>query len=132
MQDVERSIPPDFLLKQELSQLRHEYSDEIPDRIVHGPCEGKDTKARRNWFLAVAGNLELLAIHGLVPEEIEPLIEQFVSYYTSRDFARLTEPQDIERANSIIDIVLGEPSQATSSCNPLNRRLSQTSLQSAR
>lgn len=101
--------PPDFLLKEDLKKFRDNFSDEVPAEIIHGPREvGTDTKARRNWFQMVATTLELLVKVGNIDEEIQILIEQFVDYYTSSEFNRLTQPSDIQKANNVINTVLGE------------------------
>lgn len=87
--------------------LRDKFSDEIPDKVLHGRG---DFKVRRNWWQGVVSNLERGLGNGVVPEELRPEVESFLDDYTSEEFHKqpLTTKADIERANGLLDRILGK------------------------
>jgi len=94
-----------------LRELRDECSDEIPDKIIRGSHPDRSKfKVRKNWFHGVVGYLGMALEQGLISgSTAQTEAENFIDYYTSDEFGtRLTTAEDIERANSIINLVLGE------------------------
>lgn len=87
--------------------LRDEYSDEIPEQVLHGFVTDQDRKkfkVRRNWWHGVVGGLDILQSRGLVPSGLEQEVSDFVEHYSSKDFHNqpLTTADDIARANEIL------------------------------
>ena len=87
-------------------RLRDEFSDEIPDKVLSG---SGDFKVRRNWWNGLVGNLDRGLKKGHIPEEHRAEAEAFIEHYGSDDFHRqpLTTEADIERANGLLDRILG-------------------------
>lgn len=95
-----------------LRKLKDEWSDEIPKKIIHGPSSDlKKFKVRRNWWQGVVGSLAMALERGQIPNpEVQEEVKEFLEHYTSEKFHKqpLTTAEDIEKANSIINLVLGE------------------------
>lgn len=93
-----------------LRTLRDNWSDEIPDNIIHGPISGTDKKqfkVRRNWWQGVVGSLGRLQLKGLISPEMNDEVTEFIAYYTSDQFT-LTTPDDIQRANALITRIISD------------------------
>lgn len=86
--------------------FRDDFSDEIPDKVLHG-CG--DFKVRRNWWHGLIGDLGRGLKKGHIPEELKPEVESFIRDYTSDEFhyQPLTTEADIKRANGLLDRILG-------------------------
>ncbi len=86
--------------------LRDEFLDRIPDEVLHSYG---DFKVRRNWWNCLTAFLELGLSNGVIPEELRPEVESFLDGYTSEAFHAqpLTTEVDIERANNLLDRILG-------------------------
>lgn len=89
-----------------LKRLRNEFSDDIPDTVLHG--DGS-FKVRRNWWQGVIGDLETALSKGLVPNDLKQETEGFLEHYTSDEFHAqpLTTSEDIGKVNSLLDRILG-------------------------
>lgn len=89
-----------------LRWLRGEFSDKIPYEVLHGRG---DFKVRKNWWQGVVGYLERGLRKGDIPQEFREEAEAFLEHYTSEDFHNqpLTTQEDIVRANSLLDRILG-------------------------
>jgi hypothetical protein len=94
-----------------LKMLRHDFSDEIPDRILHSTNKDNKYKVRRNWFQGVVADTENALSKGKIKtSEGKLAAEQLLERFTSEEFKQreLTEKRDIEEANKLIDIILQE------------------------
>lgn len=96
-----------------LRVLRDDYSDEIPELVLHGPVSAVDRKAfkvRRNWWNGVVGGLDRLQSKGLVPPGLDEEVQNYVSHYSSDEFHNqpLTTADDIQRANDLITRIVGD------------------------
>lgn len=89
-----------------LAWLRDEFSDEVPDEIIHGA--GK-FKVRRAWWQCLAGNLDNGLREGVIPEELRADTRAFLRH-TTTEFRQqtLTKPDDIQRANNLLDRIIGD------------------------
>lgn len=87
--------------------LRDEFSDEIPDKVLHGRG---NFKVRRNWWNGLVGDLEHGLGNGVVSEELKPEVDRFIEDYISEEFHNqpLTTKADIKRANDLLDRILGK------------------------
>lgn len=103
-----RKLPP----KDRLRHLRDDWSDEIPDEIIHSTSPNKAFKVRVGWFQGVTATLEA-ALEQIDDPALEAEVTRFVNYYTSDVFKaqELTKASDIFAANRIINRVLGEEVQ---------------------
>ncbi|MBI2268333.1 MAG: hypothetical protein HYU80_02670 [Candidatus Blackburnbacteria bacterium] len=107
-QETERISPIEYL-----RILRDDYSNEIPEQVLHGPVTNSDRKkfkVRRNWWNGVVGGLGRLRLKGLVPTGLEQEVQDFVDHYSSEEFHSqpLTTAEDIARANEIITKIVGD------------------------
>jgi len=87
-------------------RLRDEWSDEIPEEIVHG----RSFKARKVFFANVALSLQLACEKGeIANSDVVEEVSRFIDDYAGSDefHDRLTTDNDIARANDILDEILG-------------------------
>ncbi|KKR71146.1 MAG: hypothetical protein UU12_C0007G0017 [Candidatus Woesebacteria bacterium GW2011_GWA2_40_7b] len=98
------------LFTESLVELRDNWSEEIPDRMVHstdGPW-----KVRTGWFLSLAANLEVFRDEGFVPNDSLEIVQQYLDWWTKDYKERKSEPdvintrEDIKRGNNVINKVL--------------------------
>lgn len=97
--------------KKRLRKLRDDYSEEIPEKILSGISPDRKFKVRRNWWQGVVGSLlNTLKWNLITDPEIRAEVEEFTNHYKSEEFhdQPLTTARDIQRANEIINLVLGE------------------------
>ena len=88
-----------------LRRLHDDFSDEIPDRVLHGRGA---FKVRRNWWQGVVGDLDRLRSQGQIPQELQEEVDGFLDHYTSEEFHEqpLTTPEDISRVNGLISRII--------------------------
>lgn len=92
-----------------LRQGRFEYSDEIPDRIIHSTDPEHKFKVRKGWFHAVIWDFYALRKLGTLSPELEARTTDFESKFGTKDFTgRPTTAEDISEANALIDDILAE------------------------
>lgn len=94
-----------------LKRLRDEYSDDIPQEIVHSYSPNSKIKARKAWFCSVSGLFESLRYLGLIKNpttstKLERGIERFNSE-TFKNRAR-TRKIYITYGNLLINLALRE------------------------
>ena len=97
-----------------LRQLRDDYSDEIPEEIIH---EGK-FKVRGRWFASIIADLEIGLREGVIGAQHVGVIQSFFDKYlvethdSQNTFGteRITRDQ-IEEGNHLLDVVLGRKSK---------------------
>jgi len=96
----------------ELKWRLNEWSDEVPDKIMHGPAEDLPNegrfKVRKNWWHGLMGDLHCALEDGVIPKTMELEVREFMNRYgVERDFTRrLTTKEDIEEANALIRKIL--------------------------
>ena len=91
--------------------MRHDFSDEIPDKILHSTDKDNKYKVRRNWFAGVTADVEYAISEGEIrTSEGKLAAEQLLERFQSEEFKQreLTEKRDIEEVNKLIDIILQE------------------------
>lgn len=114
------SVTGDISPIEYLRALRDNYSDEIPEQVLHGPTSAVDRKAFkvcRNWWIGLVGGLGRLQLEGLAPPCLDEEVKSFVVYYSSDEFKRLTTAEDIRRANDLITRIVGDDQQPRLSQN---------------
>lgn len=89
-----------------LRRLHTDYSDEIPDQVLHGRG---NFKVRRNWWQGVVGDLDRLRSQGQIPPELHEEVDEFLDHYTSEEFhdQPLTTAEDIGCVNSLLSRIVG-------------------------
>lgn len=89
-----------------LRRLHDDFSDEIPDKVLHGRG---DFKVRRNWWQGVVGDLDLLRSHGQIPPELQVEVDGFLEHYTSDEFhdQPLTTSVDLGVVNNLLSRIIG-------------------------
>jgi len=112
-----RETLPEFTLPEHLRFLRDEFSDEIPVDVIHSNHPQNRFKVRRNWWAGLLADLEVgLAEGAFTDPDVQEKIRAFTDFYFHRPnfFDKpLTTPEDIAKANRIINVALGEePPQA--------------------
>lgn len=88
-----------------LRSLLDDWSDEVPDEVIRGYDENKNFKVRKNWFMAVVGQLELAAIDFLDNNKDLALdIKSFSIECTSKEFheSKKTPLEYVHRANDLL------------------------------
>lgn len=91
-----------------LRRLRDDWSDEVPEEILHGG-KGADSpkfKVRRNWWAAVFNYLNILILQGSLKVEEEREVKSFLIEYGEKIRNNLTTREDIEIANNLITKVV--------------------------
>lgn len=94
-----------------LKRLRTDWSDQIPKEIVHSDAPDNQYKVRRNWFTGVVADVANLLDEGEITDLArQTAAKQLIASFTSEEFINrdLTTIEDIQTANSLIDIILGE------------------------
>jgi len=92
-------------------ELRDEYSDEIPPNLVNSVTNPK-SKVRTGFFNNVANAIELALNFNLIKDpKAREAAEAYKNYVYSGEFhtrqGRLTTQTDIDRANNLLDLLLG-------------------------
>ncbi len=96
---------------EKLRDLRDNWSDTIPNKIVHGP-NGPQVKARKAWFQAIYAWIEIGLKKGFIDNEIINAYEDFHNYIGDSWLCeRLTEKQDIKQGNKVLSAVISRVEQ---------------------
>ncbi len=100
-----------------IRQLKDQWKDEIPSEVIYGGQEDKRKqmyKCRKNWWAMLVVELEYGTLPLLDIEKDSDLIQKikiFFDDYCGTEFqgstGRLTTEQDIQRANSLIEEIIG-------------------------
>lgn len=69
------------LIKQ-INSLLSDYSNKIPDTIIHGDAENINFKVRTNWFTGVVNTLE--NSEELLPENLKLELYDFIESFKNR------------------------------------------------
>src|SRR6185436_2482793 len=91
-----------------LKELHDDYTDEIPQEIMHGGDnvdDFKKYKVRGNWFTAVKHNLENAALKKFFPEDFVKEFTSFFNAYQNRMSSGKdvrTTKEEIDTANNIL------------------------------
>ena len=96
-----------------LRGLRYDWSDEIPEEIIHSdaPPDKRYSKARTSWFTSVTADVYYALEEGEIKTpQGKAVAEQLITRFTSEEWANqdLTTAEDIQEANRLIDIILTE------------------------
>lgn len=92
-----------------LKGLRFDWSDEIPERVIHSDDTDNLYKVRRNWFTGVAADVYNLLNEGFLTDSAKrAAAEQLLARFASEEFSKraLTTAEDIQKTNELIDIIL--------------------------
>jgi len=103
------SMRSEFSPLTHLAFLRDQYSDEIPQIIIHSTAKNNRFKVRKAWFAGVVGDLEIALTDGLITDPDTVLqANNFIDKYSSKDFnhQERTTADDIAAANAIIGLIL--------------------------
>ncbi|GEM_PF-1729108 len=92
-------------LNENIRMLRDAYSNEIPENIVHSTDENNKFKVRGAWWAALGGNLRVSLREGTITD---PLVRSNIENFLDTPKSEMTTKEDIDRANKIINIVLGD------------------------
>ena len=90
-------------------QLRDDYDGEVPDVVVHsGPF-----KVRRAFWQSLVFDLEDGLQNGTISKELANEARDLMGHITSEEFRSrpLTAPEDIQRADNLLDRILGRHSR---------------------
>jgi len=94
-----------------LKSLRDDFSDDIPDEILHSNDEDNKYKVRGSWFQGVIADTEgLLSYASKDAPELEE-IKEIMNYFTDSEEFRgkmssRTERSDIDKGNRLIELAL--------------------------
>lgn len=95
-------------------RLRDEYSNEVPEEIIHSTSDNNKFKIRRGWFASLVGEFDMFAEDYLQNSEDEDAkllvvdIEKFIVDYTSREFQNLEriDVSNVEEADLLLSRVI--------------------------
>ena len=98
---------------EQLAHLRDDFSDEVPKETIHSNSRDNRFKVRRGWFAGVAATISTALDEGLVgsPETVREANE-FVDWvfdgdFKTRDPRSPTSAEEVQKANTILDRILG-------------------------
>jgi len=90
-----------------LKYLRDEFSDEIPNEILHSPMGQPKYKVRKNWFQGVVADATNIVSSGYASEDSKRQLKEFHEYYEVSEMrSRLTTREDIDKANSLLSSLI--------------------------
>ena len=96
----------------DLKHLRDDYSEDIPDEILHSPMESPPPKykVRKAWFTVLVAMLDNLFRDNLIINvELNQKIQRYKKSVVNFEFTnRLTTRNDIDEANSLINEIIAE------------------------
>src|SRR3989344_4464653 len=103
-----------------LDSIRYDWSDKIPEDVLHSihepGTESPKYKVRVAWFQIIITQVGLYKDRGLLSEDTRQLYDSFLDYIKTEGFKgqnRLTNRQDIEKGNLLLDRVLTDLNQLT-------------------
>jgi hypothetical protein len=86
-----------------LRLLRDDFSDEIPDKLLHSPMGQPKYKVRKSWFQGVIADARNIVLDNYAHENTKEQFQEFWDYYeTSGMSSRLTTRKDIDKANQLL------------------------------
>ena len=105
-----RSVKRDTL--SQLTHLRDDFSDEIPTEMVTSISPDNRKMVRKAWFAGVIAALDNALTDNLIPNEYREEVKKFIESENERfekesTTVKRTTEQDLNRAKSILDKVLG-------------------------
>jgi hypothetical protein len=90
-----------------LTKFRDEYSNKIPERILHG---GGKFKVRINWWQGVCGNLSLAISSELINDEkLLDEMNKFLAKYSQDNWnngTKRTTKEEIDEADELLNVVI--------------------------
>lgn len=90
-----------------LQELRYNFSDEIPDIILHSNMGQPKYKVRNGWFQAIIADGEIAILDNAVSQRSEEVYNKFYEWYTSnRVFYRLKTREDIQKGDEVLDSMI--------------------------
>jgi hypothetical protein len=95
---------------EKLNYFRH-WNNKLSKDIMHSDLNGeKQLKVRKIWWQRVTMELDMLANEkNILSSELKDEVNDFIKKYCSTDFGmRLTEKEDIKKADQVINDVLME------------------------
>ena len=106
----------DIDLLEHLRGLRDDWSDEIPEEIIHSDAPDSKFKVRASWFVGVTADVFCALEEGEIKTpQGRAAAEQLITRFTSEEWANqdLTTAEDIQEANRLIDIILTEEEKSS-------------------
>ena len=89
--------------------LRDDFSNEIPEKILHSNMGQPKYKVRKNWFQGVIADADCVISDGYATDHTKRLFEEFMSYYKNSDaMNRLTKSEDIDKANKLLTSLIND------------------------
>jgi hypothetical protein len=106
-----RNLDLPTIIKEKLTDLKVNYSDEIPEKIIHGfeKPENNKYKVLRAWWTKMIPYLGLGISENVIQDsQLREKVKTFTEKYTSEDFHKQprTTKKDIQKANQLITLVL--------------------------
>jgi len=98
------------IIKEKLTELRDDFSDEIPEKIIHSDqTSDKKYKAVKYWWTALNSYLQTGIDFDVIQEpELKKDVDAFIKKYSSKEFNNQprTTTDNINEANKTISNVL--------------------------
>jgi nucleoside diphosphate kinase len=96
-------------IRDHLKFLRDSFSNEIPTKIIHGNIDQPKYKVKKNWFQGIIADAENQISEGYASKKSKKLFEGFIEYYhNSNAINRLTNREDIEKANRLLTSLIND------------------------
>lgn len=95
-----------------LDFLKHERNqciDDLPkERVIPGDPNYYKYKCRTAWWQGIKSNLSVLLEDGILDDQTKERVSSFLLWMSTVDFKKFRTRDDINKANDILDIVIGD------------------------
>jgi hypothetical protein len=114
MKDEFRKFP-DFQKKylNDFKKFKYDFIDDLPpERLLPGDENYNLHKCRGNYFVSVAGLIDIAIRKGAIknPDAVK-IGNEYRQYVRERDFSLFSTKEDIEKVNSVLDMMIKELSK---------------------
>ncbi|RLJ00659.1 MAG: hypothetical protein DRP06_01575 [Candidatus Aenigmatarchaeota archaeon] len=92
-----------------LEFLKDNYSNKIPDEILHSSANQPKYKVRKNWFQAVTAEAENIILENYASEKSKELFQEYLEPDKNTEFSkRLTTKEDINKGDELLSSLIDD------------------------
>lgn len=90
-----------------VKHLRFDWKDEVPEKMKGSTDKDIQWKVRRGWFQNLGYEIqELIDSDAEIPPYLQKAIDEFETFCKAKDTSELTTPEDIEKGNEFLDVLI--------------------------